>query len=388
VKDEKAIHDLIGTIYLCGSGNAEWQVFLDQYAKLFPALKCALTGYDRSFAGVEVVCTSNFDLSFIEAYGAHYYKINEWKELILNSPPSPRVGWGHHAVPVSQLEKTEFYADWLRPQENIATGFTTMLFNEPDRIVNLAVNVNPKHIEEAEAAARFMPVIGPHLQRSFDLYRQLMGRRIQEDSYQSVLNLLVGAVFVVDARGKVRLSNEKGERLLAQERVVKGDRTGGLRFLHPGDHQAVMESVRTAATLAHPGGRRIIPLAADANRRYFALVTVLSSRPREPIMRGSRFFAPPASVAVFVVDSKELPRAEIDHIATALQITQAEARLARALLHDKSLQDFADESGISIHTVRVQLRSLLDKTDTSRQAQLVRLLTNAFGGLNWGEDDR
>ena len=28
-------------------------------------------------------------------------------------------------------------------------------------------------------------------------------------------------------------------------------------------------------------------------------------------------------------------------------------------------------------------RSLLDKTDTRRQSQLVRLLANAFGGLNW-----
>jgi DNA-binding CsgD family transcriptional regulator len=384
VKDEKAIHSLIGTIYLCGSGNAEWQVFLDQYAKLFPALKFGLTGYDRSFSDVEVFCTSNYDLSFIEAYAAHYYKINAWKDLILNSPQSPHVGWGHQAVPVPQLEKTEFYADWLRPQENIATGFTTMLFNEPNRIVNLAVNVNPKHIEEAEAAAEAMSVIGPHLQRSFELYRQLLGRRVQEDSYQSVLNLLAGAVFVVDAKGKIRLANAKGDRMLAQERVVKSDGAGGLRFLHVGDHQAVMESVRRATTLSDAGGRRIIPLRAEQGRRYFALVALLWSQPREPIMRGSQFFAPPVSIAVFVVDSKALPCAEIDHIAVALRVTPAEARLAQALLHDKTLNDFADKAGISVHTARVQLRSLLDKTDTRRQSQLVRLLANAFGGLDWG----
>jgi DNA-binding CsgD family transcriptional regulator len=289
---------------------------------------------------------------------------------------------------LSELEKTEFYADWVKPQENVATGFTTMLFKEPDRIVNLAVNVNPKHIEEAQAAAESMTVIGPHLRRSFELYRQLMGRRIQEDSYQSVLDLLVGAVFVVDSGGKIRIANSKGDRLLAQERVVKGDRAGGLRFLNIADHRAVMDAIRRAATLAGPGGRRIIPLCADTDRRYFALVTLLSSRPREPILRGSRFFAPSASIAVFVVDSRELPCAEIDHIATALRITPAEARLARALLHDQSLADFADENGISIHTARVQLRSLLDKTGTRRQAQLVRLLANAFGGLNWAAEER
>jgi DNA-binding CsgD family transcriptional regulator/PAS domain-containing protein len=379
MKDQKAIADLIGTIYLCGAGNAEWQEFLDQFGRLFPALKLSLTGYDRSFSGVEILCTSNFDPSFIETYGTHYYKINPWKDLILISPPAPRVAWGHHAVPVPELQKTEFYADWIRPQDDVATGFTTLLFNEQDRFMNLAVNVNPKHLKEAEAAAESLTLIGPHLRRAFELYRQVMGARLEGDGFASVLNLLTKAVFIVDATGKIRFANAKAERLLREETILRSA-AGSLRFLDPGDQRAVMEAIRRAAT--DLGGRPIIPLRADAGGRCFAFVSTLSS---QPAGYGSLLRGGAAPIALFVVDARDVPRARADHIAAMLHVTPAEARLALALLHDKSLKEFAGEAGISFHTARRQMRSLLEKTGTHRQAQLVRLLASTLAGVNWFE---
>jgi DNA-binding CsgD family transcriptional regulator len=51
------------------------------------------------------------------------------------------------------------------------------------------------------------------------------------------------------------------------------------------------------------------------------------------------------------------------------------------LLHDKTLKDYADERRISINTARIQMRSLLDKTGTHRQARLVNLLAKLFTTL-------
>lgn len=42
-----------------------------------------------------------------------------------------------------------------------------------------------------------------------------------------------------------------------------------------------------------------------------------------------------------------------------------------------TLQDVAREAGISIHTARSQLKAVFDKTGTTRQADLVRLLVAA-----------
>lgn len=62
-------------------------------------------------------------------------------------------------------------------------------------------------------------------------------------------------------------------------------------------------------------------------------------------------------------------------LRSAYGMTQAEALLAVALCRGASLGDFAAERGISIHTARTQLRALLSKTRTERQADLVGLLS-------------
>jgi DNA-binding CsgD family transcriptional regulator len=374
---DKRIVDLIETVYLCGSGNADWQVFLDQYGALFPSLKSAMTGYDKSFKQVEIFCTSNYDLSFIDTYRDYYYKLNPWQDVILNSPLVPNVSWAPE-VPLPELRRTEFYADWIRPQDNVAAGFTTMLLNEPRRFVNLTSNVNPKFVAEAQRAADALTIIGPHLQRAFELSCQLKAARVRESTCQSVLDLLVAPVFIVNANGKLHFSNAIGERLLRQEQIVKSDPGGRLCLVDARDHRAVMNAVRSTASRLDCCGPRFIPLQGAPKGRYLAFVTTLLMQRRNLTDRELYLLTPNLPIAVFIIDSSEKTQTRIEGVATALGVTPAEARLALALLHDKTLKEYADEQGVSIHTVRIQMRSLLDKTDTRRQAELVRLLANIF----------
>lgn len=55
-------------------------------------------------------------------------------------------------------------------------------------------------------------------------------------------------------------------------------------------------------------------------------------------------------------------------------LSAAEARLTRALCHGYSLEKYASDQGLKLPTVRTQLRSVLAKTGTGRQATLIRLV--------------
>ena len=46
-----------------------------------------------------------------------------------------------------------------------------------------------------------------------------------------------------------------------------------------------------------------------------------------------------------------------------------------------SLSDYADEAGIAIGTARRRLKWVMEKTDTHRQSELVRLLLGGPAGL-------
>jgi DNA-binding CsgD family transcriptional regulator len=55
-------------------------------------------------------------------------------------------------------------------------------------------------------------------------------------------------------------------------------------------------------------------------------------------------------------------------------LSPAESRLAAALLAGKKLREVALDSGVQITTLRTQLSSVLRKTGTTRQVDLIRLL--------------
>ena len=57
-------------------------------------------------------------------------------------------------------------------------------------------------------------------------------------------------------------------------------------------------------------------------------------------------------------------------------LTAAEARLAAELVAGKTLDDVSEERQVSLATVRSQLRSVFQKTETGRQAQLMQLITS------------
>jgi len=64
----------------------------------------------------------------------------------------------------------------------------------------------------------------------------------------------------------------------------------------------------------------------------------------------------------------------------AFGLSRAETELALALLEGQTLAEYAACRGVSLPTVKSQLRSLFARTDSTRQAVLVRLLAGFGGG--------
>lgn len=65
-----------------------------------------------------------------------------------------------------------------------------------------------------------------------------------------------------------------------------------------------------------------------------------------------------------------------DSLREYFGLTPSEASLAMALTEGKSLKEASSRLGISIWTARSHLRSIFQKTDTHRQAELVSLITH------------
>jgi len=77
-------------------------------------------------------------------------------------------------------------------------------------------------------------------------------------------------------------------------------------------------------------------------------------------------------IAVILGRPGDIPSMSISDIAELFELTHAEARLTIALCQGASVAEYACGRGISLGTARVQLKNALTKTQTHRQAELVR----------------
>ena len=82
-----------------------------------------------------------------------------------------------------------------------------------------------------------------------------------------------------------------------------------------------------------------------------------------------------SSAILFVTASERTRRPDPALLEQLLNFTPAEARLAVALVTGKTMQEVAEEAGVSLNTVRTHLKRIFSKAGVSRQAELIRQLT-------------
>jgi DNA-binding CsgD family transcriptional regulator len=78
-------------------------------------------------------------------------------------------------------------------------------------------------------------------------------------------------------------------------------------------------------------------------------------------------------------DDASLLRSRLDAAATTFGLSPAQLNLAELLASGQDLSNAAVNLGVSVNTVRTQLRRMFEKTQTHNQAALVSRLLNIQG---------
>lgn len=186
----------------------------------------------------------------------------------------------------------------------------------------------------------------------------------------AVLDRLRHGVAVLDEAGMIIYRND------AFESIVR--RGGGLRLVAGRPHASTSsDDARLQAAVANCARRRADPRAPSDislwGRRgeHSLVVSVL------PVGSGDGLSALEEAPAVLllVVDTEPTVALDERFLRAAFHFTEAEAFLARRLLEGATLAEFAVDKGVTIHTARSQLKSLMQKAGVSRQSELINLLS-------------
>jgi PAS domain-containing protein len=211
----------------------------------------------------------------------------------------------------------------------------------------------------------------PHLRRAARLHSQVSSLRRQNQALEAALDRLTFGVLITDGAGRVLLLNRAAEEMATAN---DGLRLQGGRLEATQSEAAIAltrciaEAVRTAGRRGSQGGGSVCVPRPSGRRPFAVLVAPLS--PETTLAAEHQV---PAAL-ILVTDLDRRPDVLGRRLVELFGLTAAEACLAVALAAGKRLEDIAEERSVRMPTLRTQMRAILNKTGTDRQAELMRLI--------------
>jgi DNA-binding CsgD family transcriptional regulator/PAS domain-containing protein len=282
---------------------------------------------------------------------------------------TPRILTDEDWMPKADLLASEYYNDFLKPQDIHSTVMIRLAKRGQDIA---ALNINRSHRQQqyGEAELAILAALHPHLIRAFRLTQAFATLQLVNHDLFEVLDRAPQALFLVDGAGRIRHANRAAEALLAGQRGL-GARGGVLAAGAPQDARRLADLVAAAArSHGAVAGSMTLNAGADAKRLSIAVAPIRNA-PVSP-------FQPEARVIVCVTDPGSGVGASQARLRALFGFTEAEARVALALFDGASPAEAAAAFGVSLNTVRTQLAHIFEKTGARRQSELMRLLTRTL----------
>jgi DNA-binding CsgD family transcriptional regulator/PAS domain-containing protein len=363
----QALSDTIGAIYDCALNPQLWTATCQKIADLCESTAGGICVHDMRHVQNDQLFVFGYEQEFLEKLGQNYAQTPMAAADIVAEV-------GHvSALSVNDLHElleSRFYQQILKPH-----GLQDIMWFPALRTGNRMASL---HASRTESEPYYQPLdlnlfrlLSPHVCRALTISDALDIRALRSDMLEKTLDMLTVGVFLMARDGRVVYLNQAAER---QVKVGNAIRIVGNR-ISPTDaaaRAALSQAIDSASRddSETSGCSLAIPDVEGAG--YIA--TLL------PVDRGQRagILAPfAASVAVFMKDPADAPMMPGEAFARLYKLTGGELRVLMSLAQGLGGKEAADFLGIGEPTMRSHLQRIFAKTNTARQADLLRLLQNA-----------
>jgi DNA-binding CsgD family transcriptional regulator/PAS domain-containing protein len=364
-------HDLIGLLYNAALNPTAWR---DVFERLLLHLRADVGNFfiwDNALQRPSFYTFHGGEQQGALEYAEYFGAIDPHTRLLAELPVGTVVNCSEH-FDQRYVDQSEFYQDFFKRFDIRWTlGMRTASFDNQDGVLGI-LRAPGKPFGDKDK--RLIDELNPHLHRITKLQHRLQQAAFESTLGLAALNTLSQAALIISGDGEVMFANAAAESLLrgADALTLKH---GRLTTTDPAGRLALERCVSQAITLSSGN-------AIQLQRSGGAPPLTMTVLPLAPHSTLNRHWERPMAL-VFVSDPAHIPEGASSRWRRLYGLSGAEARLAEALLRGHSTTEYAQSTGLTMNTIRTQLKALFAKTGTRRQAELVRLLaemTMATGG--------
>lgn len=304
-----------------------WPMALAEVRRVLEAEGCAILvgrGTDRS-----LMCGA-LEAEARKRYVEHYYAVDYVLDAVENGPIGVVRG-GRELVALQH--NSEFEADFMRPYAMDDGVFVRLSVGEVDASFLAAAPKRSEPFDTAERVALVAALVR-HLRQALCAGVHFAELRYAAGQFDDIVDTFKHGVVIVDAAGRIVRTNAVADRILAS--------VDGL-------------ALRAAVCV----GNSVTCRRSSGKRPYILHVAPLTQSD---------------GALVMIVDPESDDEPHQDVLRRTFGMTGAEAEVARRVMRGDGLNQIADELSVWKATVRTHLQHIFDKTDTHRQAELLRLL--------------
>jgi DNA-binding CsgD family transcriptional regulator/PAS domain-containing protein len=375
---EHYLLELIHHLYDAAGDPQLWPPFLLKLADAVGGTTTQMLSYDVRKLNGNVAAIVRVDPDNVSKYEQYYNRIDCWAVKGDSARPG-NILVGQELCPEDVLARSEFYNDFLRPMDQFY--LLTGIVRKDETVLSVVSTVRPQRAGPfSEDETRLLEVLMPHLQRAIQIHTRIAGLEHQARSAEAALDRLPIGCVLVNAKGMVVACNRSAGLILDQNDGLSMFRQM-LCLRGQKENSRLQGLVRSAMSIGSGeglGSGGVMTVARPSQRRDFQIL-VAPLPPGSPWLRG----VGPA-VAIFVSDPESEPEPPDQILIRLFGLTPAEARLAAFLMNGKSLDQVGAELRISRNTLRSQLAKIFQKTGTTRQGELIRLLLTSPAQVNLG----
>lgn len=370
---EEALLAAVGAIYDAALDPGLWPRALSQVSQVCGSswTLCSITPLNPMSPGVSFQ-NAEADPEFLARMTRFTTAENNPSVPRLLSAPLGQIIRREEHFSDAEWERTDVHNELYRPRGIYAAIGVPLIRSQ--YFVPFGLHRNRSHGAFERAHLMALSHIIPHMQRATQMTLRLDALAARAHAVEAAWDRLAFGVLVLDGNGRILWANRAGERMLAKQDGICGH-GGSLLAAANGANARLQQLIGEAARTANGdglcnGGAILIPRRPPASPLS---LTVSPLRTERSQIATGGITAP--AVLVFVNDPDLAPTIPVALLQQIYNLTERETRLAVLLLEGLDVRDIGERMGVSMHTVRTHLRHLFDKTNTRRQAELIRVLS-------------